>query len=86
MRAVEIVGLTWDRGDLQARVAHLTRTKNGTARDVPSSSEAVRILESLPHMQAVSACGQTSLTLCGEKSVARPRSRICISMTVGMKQ
>lgn len=53
MRAGEIVGLTWDRIDLKRRVAHLPMTKNGTARDVPLSSEAVRLLEALPRMDPV---------------------------------
>lgn len=53
MRAGEIVGLTWDRIDLKRQVAHLPITKNGTARDVPLSSEAVRLLEALPRMDPV---------------------------------
>ena len=53
MRAGEIVGLTWDRVDLQRRVVRLTETKNGTARDVPLSGEAVRLLHTLPDMDPV---------------------------------
>lgn len=48
MRAGEIVGLTWERIDLERRVAHLPETKNGDARDVPLSGEAVRLLQALP--------------------------------------
>lgn len=48
MRAGEITGLTWDRVDLDRQVARLPMTKNGTARDVPLSSEAVRLLAVLP--------------------------------------
>lgn len=48
MRAGEIVGLTWDRVDLKARVCQLPMTKNGTARSVPLSQEAVRLLDALP--------------------------------------
>ena len=48
MRAGEIAGLEWPRVDLPRRVAHLSHTKNGRARDVPLSSEAVRLLEMLP--------------------------------------
>jgi integrase len=47
MRAGEIVGLTWPHVDLVARVAHLPKTKNGLPRDVPLSTEAVRILKQL---------------------------------------
>ena len=53
MRAGEIVGLEWDRVDLDRRVARLTHTKNGRPRDVPLSSEAVRLLEALPRMDPV---------------------------------
>lgn len=49
MRAGEIAGLEWDRVDLARRVARLVRTKNGRARDVPLSSEAIRLIEALPH-------------------------------------
>lgn len=48
MRAGEIVGLTWDQIDLDARVARLPMTKNGTARDVPMTREAVELLRALP--------------------------------------
>lgn len=48
MRAGEIVGLTWERVDLAKSVARLPMTKNGTARDVPLSKEAVRLLQALP--------------------------------------
>jgi integrase len=47
MRAGEMAGLTWDCIDIDCRVAHLPRTKNGRARDVPLSLEAVRILQAL---------------------------------------
>jgi integrase len=53
MRAGEIVGLTWDRVNLDARYCSLPMTKNGTARDVPLSSEAVRLLEALPEADPV---------------------------------
>lgn len=48
MRAGEIAGLLPDHVDTGRRVAHLPMTKNGSARDVPLSSEAVRLLECLP--------------------------------------
>ncbi|MEW6314614.1 MAG: site-specific integrase [Pseudomonadota bacterium] len=44
MRAGEICGLTRDRIDLDARVATLPMTKNGSARKVPLSAEALRLL------------------------------------------
>lgn len=44
MRAGEICALTWPHVDLNRRVAHLPKTKNGHARDVPLSKEALRLL------------------------------------------
>ncbi|MEH6740296.1 MAG: site-specific integrase [Sulfitobacter sp.] len=61
MRAGEVVGLEWSRVDLGKRVARLAMTKNGTARDVPLSSEAVRLLEALPRLDPV--FGLTSANL-----------------------
>lgn len=48
MRAGEICALEWADIDLARRVARLHITKNGHPRDVPLSSEAVRLLEALP--------------------------------------
>lgn len=53
MRSGEIVGLTWDRLDLGARVAHLPETKNGTARSVPLSTAAIDLIEALPRADPV---------------------------------
>lgn len=47
MRRGEIVSLRWEHIDLQDRVAHLPKTKNGESRDVPLSSKAVAVLETL---------------------------------------
>lgn len=44
MRAGELLSLTWDNVDIEARVAHLPITKNGFSRDVPLSQEAIRII------------------------------------------
>lgn len=53
MRAGEIVGLEWSRVDIGLQVATLPLTKNGSARDVPLSREAVRLLEALPRADPV---------------------------------
>jgi len=47
MRAGEIVGMRWQDVDVVRRVVHLPDTKNGTSRDVPLSTEAVRILQQM---------------------------------------
>ena len=56
MRAGEIAGLEWDRVDLDRRVARLMHTKNGRPRDVPLSTEAVRLLKVLPQLNPVWTC------------------------------
>ena len=45
MRAGEIARLRPENIDVDRKVAHLTITKNGTARDVPLSAKAVKILK-----------------------------------------
>lgn len=47
MRAGELCGLLPDYVDLDQRTAHLPDTKNGFARNVPLSSEAIRLLRRL---------------------------------------
>lgn len=48
LRASELTGLTWDRVDLDRRVARLSAaTKSGHARDVPLSTEAARLFKLL---------------------------------------
>ena len=61
MRAGEICGLTWDRLDLERRVARLDRTKNGSSRSVPLSTAAVDLIRALPHADPV--FGLTAKTL-----------------------
>lgn len=48
MRRGELLGLRWENIDLDRRVARLPITKNGRARNVPLSSKAVAILQTLP--------------------------------------
>lgn len=53
MRQGELAGLLWEDVDLKSRVARLSMTKNGTARNVPLSSIAVGVLEGLKEEQPV---------------------------------
>lgn len=48
MRRGELLSLEWQDVDLKRRVAHLSMTKNGEARDVPLSRRAVTVLKSMP--------------------------------------
>lgn len=45
MRAGEIASLSWNYVNIEQRTARLIETKNGTKRNVPLSTEAVRLLE-----------------------------------------
>ena len=53
MRSGEIVGLKWKNVHLGEKYCHLSDTKNGYSRDIPLSTEAVRILKQL---QGVDDC------------------------------
>ncbi len=59
MRRSEIASLQWEGINLKRRGAHLPKTKNGQARTVPLSQEAVAILESLPRRIDGSVFGMT---------------------------
>ncbi len=48
MRRGELLSLRWDVINFEHRTVFLKDTKNGESRTVPLSSEAVRILQSLP--------------------------------------
>lgn len=73
MRRGEIVGLRWEHVDLRRRVVHLPETKNGESRDVPLSSRAVSVLESLPHNISgrVFECREDAITQAFERAVQR---------------
>lgn len=50
MRSHEIATLKWGNIDIEKRVARLDETKNGDARDVPLSKEAIKLLEQFEGM------------------------------------
>jgi integrase len=88
MRRSEIVNLRWEYIDLQDRVAHLPKTKNGESRDVPLSSKAVAVLEALmPEKHEAGECSEVrdddtrvfkirgdAVTRAFERAVERARS------------
>lgn len=53
LRAGEIASMLPEHVYIERRFIHLPITKNGTARDVPMSSEAVRLVEALPKFATV---------------------------------
>jgi integrase len=48
MRRSEILSLTWEKVDLQKRMARLVDTKNGEGRSVPLTLKATALLQALP--------------------------------------
>jgi integrase len=76
MRAGELVGLAWDRVDLDRRVATLEQTKNGTGRRVPLSSRAVELLRSLEGLHPVRCVAISSSVLDATFRRARWRAGI----------
>ena len=48
MRRGELLGLHWNEINFNTRTAFIPLTKNGESRTVPLSSEAIRILHSIP--------------------------------------
>ena len=56
MRASEMVGMRWPDVHIKRRFVHLPKTKNGDARDVPLSTEAVKILQALPRVDGDDRC------------------------------
>ncbi|MHB8388546.1 MAG: tyrosine-type recombinase/integrase [Acidobacteriaceae bacterium] len=59
MRRGEIASLTWNHVNLKRRSAHLTFTKNGMARSVPLSQEALAVLQSIPRQLNGSVFGMS---------------------------
>lgn len=48
MRQGEIAGLEWKHIHLDQKIVHLPDTKNNETRDVPLSSQAIKVFETLP--------------------------------------
>jgi integrase len=77
LRASELTGLTWERVDLERRVARLSAaTKAGVGRDVPLSTEAVRLLTLLGPAEVGSVFGLQSRQVDALFRKARDRAGI----------
>lgn len=63
MRAGEIVNLTWEHIHFEDRIAHLPKTKNGWPRDVPLSTQAIKILKLLEQIKEGESVFQLSSSL-----------------------
>ena len=76
MRRGELLALEQSQVDLDRRVARLPITKNGNARDVPLSSKAVSVLESLQTAEGGKffPIRQDAVTRAFERAVARARA------------
>lgn len=66
MRLGELASMTWRNVDLQKRTVYLADTKNGSARTVPLSTRAVRVLAEMP----VSITGRVYTGKVGSMKVA----------------
>jgi integrase len=77
MRRGELAQLDWEHINLKKRVAHLPKTKNGSARDVPLSPRAVEVLRALPRNLngKVFAIRADSVTQAFERAVGRARQK-----------
>jgi len=76
MRRGEIFSLNWSNIDLDAQVAHLPDSKNGSARDVPLSTRAVSALRSITVRtsgRVLSVSGPDSLTKAFSRAAKRAR-------------
>lgn len=51
MRAGEITNIKWSEVFIEKRIVHLPMTKNGHARDVPLSKEALRLIERMKEVE-----------------------------------
>ena len=71
MRRSEIAALVWEHVNLKKRFVHLPETKNGEARSVPLSPEAIRILKSIPRDITGSVFGMIP------GSITRAMTRTC---------
>jgi len=72
MRRGEILSLTWNNINLEARTAFLPDTKNGESRTVPLSETALEILQSLPQeSQQVFDTTAYSLRMAFDRAVKR---------------
>lgn len=77
MRQGEVLGLAW--ANIRGKVAHLPKTKNGSARDVPLSNRAQQLLEKLKGLDAVHC-----FTLAGASCDALFRKAKAASGVVGL--
>ncbi|BCA80300.1 site-specific integrase [Desulfuromonas sp. AOP6] len=62
MRLGELTELNWNNVDLTRKIAHLTETKNGSARTVPLSSRAILELKAIPRRLDGKVFGYSSNT------------------------
>lgn len=73
MRRSELLALTWPQVDLQRRTAFVSEAKNGHARHVPLSPDALEVLASLPRSHDARVFPTTAPAL--RKSFERARER-----------
>lgn len=76
MRQGEILGLRWENVDLTKGTAHLPDTKNGTARTVPLSPAAIKVLSAVP--RNIDEGRDSRVFPIGSMSVTHAFQRACV--------
>ena len=76
MRFGELVSITWNNVDLDARTIHLPDTKNGHSRTVPLSTRALGTLKSLSSSDGVKVFAQHRGTIRAAFGAALKRSGV----------
>jgi len=86
MRRSEIAGLRWSDIDIQSRVAHLEKTKNGESRDVPLSSTAMSVLAALQREKSdlVFCMSANAITLSYRRAMDAARRRYAADCDNGL--
>jgi len=76
MRQGEILALRWENIDLKKGTAHLPDTKNGTARTVPLSPAAIKVLSAVP--RNIDEGRDSRVFPIGSMSVTHAFQRACV--------
>lgn len=68
MRLSEQYSLTWEQIDFARREVHLERTKNGSARTIPTNSAVIRAFQDLKKMRSPKAVGDPVFQISNPRS------------------
>jgi integrase len=83
MRLSELIGLDWKHVDLKRRTAHLPTSKNGEARTVALSSQAIATLQALKKAKKVQTVDGKLFDWSRSDSVSHPFRR-CVKRAIAL--